>query len=187
MVPLRRRARQRGYDARIFHYHTHRETPERAAGRLAALAAALAAETGEPLRYAGHSLGGLMLALAAPDLPPGRMVMVGSPLGGSAAARRVAGWGPARHLLGRAGEVLQQGVGAWPEGREIAMIAGDRPVGIGRASFALEGPSDGTVSVAETRHPGLAAHCVLPVTHTGMLVSAAVAEAAFRFLEHGAF
>ena len=183
MAPLRRRARGRGYDARVFHYHTHREAPERAAERLARFAAAL----GEPAGYIGHSLGGLMLALAAGGLPPGRIVMVGSPIGGSAAARRVAGWGPARHLLGRAGDLLQAGATAWPAEREVGMIAGDRPFGVGRVTGALEDGGDGTVALAETRHPALAAHCVLPVTHTGMLFSAAVAEAAFRFVETGAF
>jgi hypothetical protein len=41
--------------------------------------------------------------------------------------------------------------------------------------------------VAETIADGLDDHCVLPVTHTGMLYSARVAEQVKQFLETGRF
>jgi hypothetical protein len=43
------------------------------------------------------------------------------------------------------------------------------------------------VSVAETRVPGMRDHLVLPVSHSGMLVSAAVARHICAFLREGAF
>jgi hypothetical protein len=48
-------------------------------------------------------------------------------------------------------------------------------------------PNDGAVAISETRLPGAKAHLVLPVNHTGMLLSPRVAEEAGRFLATGAF
>jgi hypothetical protein len=67
------------------------------------------------------------------------------------------------------------------------MIAGVRPVGLGRLVGGLEPPHDGTVAVAETRVDGLADHVCLPVTHTGMLIAPGVAAHAARFLLTGGF
>ncbi len=46
---------------------------------------------------------------------------------------------------------------------------------------------DGNVTVDETRLPGAREHLVLPVTHTGMLLSARVARAVGTFLADCAF
>ena len=48
-------------------------------------------------------------------------------------------------------------------------------------------PSDGVVTVEETRLAGLSDHIVLPVSHSGMLVSAQAARQVAVFLERGAF
>jgi len=45
----------------------------------------------------------------------------------------------------------------------------------------------GVVTLAETRLPGATAHVTLPVSHTGMLLSARVAQEVGEFLEHGRF
>ena len=44
-----------------------------------------------------------------------------------------------------------------------------------------------SVAVAETRLPGATAHLTLPVSHTGMLLSARVAREVGSFLDHGRF
>ena len=103
-------------------------------------------------------------------------------------ARRVPG---GRRLLGAARPTLEAGI-AGPAagreiGREIGMIAGSRGIGLGLLLGGVGGPGDGTVAVAETRAEGLADHWVLPVTHTGMLFSRAVARQACRFLKTGRF
>jgi len=43
------------------------------------------------------------------------------------------------------------------------------------------------VAVSETQLPGATAHLILPVSHTGMLLSARVARETGSFLEHGRF
>jgi len=51
----------------------------------------------------------------------------------------------------------------------------------------LPGANDGVVCVDETAVDGAAASTVLPVSHSGMLLSARVARALQRFLETGRF
>jgi len=48
-------------------------------------------------------------------------------------------------------------------------------------------PSDGVVTVDETRLPGLSDHLVLPVSHSGMLISREVALQTAAFLRYGRF
>jgi len=52
---------------------------------------------------------------------------------------------------------------------------------------ALDGESDGTVGLAETRLPGLADHCVVPVSHSGLVLSPEVATLTADFLRQGRF
>ena len=51
----------------------------------------------------------------------------------------------------------------------------------------FDGPSDGTVAVAETRLPGLADHCLVAASHTGLVFSRPAAGQAAAFLRHGRF
>jgi hypothetical protein len=72
-------------------------------------------------------------------------------------------------------------------GREIGIIAGNVPVGMGRLFGSFPGPNDGMVAVEETRLDGAADHIVLPVAHTALLWSSEVARQTVWFLEHGRF
>lgn len=142
------------------------------------------------LHLVGHSLGGLLILRMLEhqaDLPPGRIVFLGTPLRGSGVARRLGQWPMGEALLGAARDALGAGHGHWPADRDVGLVAGTRPVGLGRAVGGLEGPNDGTVSVAETQHRGLADRAELAVTHTGMLYSGEVADQAAHFLAHGRF
>ncbi len=49
------------------------------------------------------------------------------------------------------------------------------------------GSRDGMVTVQETQIQGLRDHIVLPVSHTGMLISSRVARQAVSFLKTGQF
>jgi hypothetical protein len=67
------------------------------------------------------------------------------------------------------------------------MVAGNVARGIGRLITRFGGESDGTVALEETRLPGLAAHCVVPASHTGLVFSAHAARQAAHFLREGRF
>ena len=139
-----------------------------------------------------HSLGGLITLetfAAARDLPPGRIVLLGSPVQGSRAAKAIAAWSYGPQILGAlaVAELARPRERRWMGPREIGLIAGSRSAGLGRLFADLPKPNDGTVSVDETLLTGATAHCVLDVSHTGMLFSAPVAAAAVKFLTTGHF
>jgi pimeloyl-ACP methyl ester carboxylesterase len=146
----------------------------------------------ERLHFVGHSLGGVIvleLLRLTGDLPPGRAVLLGSPLCGSTAATTIAHWPMGRSLLGRGlcEAVVDRNCLPWDGRREVGVIAGSTGVGLGRVFAHLDSEHDGTVRVEETRLPGITDHIVLPVTHTGMLISAEVAKQTAHFLREGRF
>lgn len=184
--PLARRLQGFGFATDIFDYASLRHGPAPSIDRLAARLLALAPG---PVHLVGHSLGGLIALETAASyggLPPGRILCLGSPLAGSSAAR-----GMARlHLdrwLGRSRTLLKSGLHALPAGREVGVVAGSRPAGLGKVFAGFEGSNDGTVAVWETRLPGLADHRTVPASHTGLIFSRAVARLAAGFLADGRF
>lgn len=146
------------------------------------------------LHFVGHSLGGLviyrMLEQFA-DLPAGRVVFLGTPAVGSRAAmgvRQRLAW--ASGVVGRcvAEELFSDRSRAWqmPE-RPLGIVAGTYRMGMGGLIAKLDGDSDGTVSVNETRLPGATDFVSLPVSHMGLLMSARVARQTGTFLQTGRF
>ncbi len=71
--------------------------------------------------------------------------------------------------------------------RDLGVIAGNWPLGLGRLVGALDGPHDGAVTVAETRLTGATDHIVLPVSHSAMVLSSAVVRQTVGFLRDGRF
>jgi len=139
-----------------------------------------------------HSLGGVVTLetfAAGHELPPGRIVLLGSPVQGSRAAQAIAAWSWGPQVLGSlaVAELTRPRARSWGGTREVGVIAGGRSAGLGRLFASLPVPNDGTVAVDETRLPGALAHIVLDVSHTGMLFSSEVASAAVKFLASGTF
>jgi hypothetical protein len=83
--------------------------------------------------------------------------------------------------------LLEHGLACWDGTREIGMVAGRVPIGLGAMLAHMEGDHDGTVAVAETQLPGLADHCVVETSHTGLLLSADAARQVVHFLREGRF
>lgn len=147
---------------------------------------------GDTVHVVGHSLGGVLALhtqMQFPELRPGRIVCLGSPLCGSLAARAVAGLPFGLDILGRTirDAVLSGGLPAYRGAREVGVIAGTLGFGLGLVIENLPEPNDGTVAVVETRLPGITDHIQIRVSHTGLLVSRAVAEQTAWFLRHGRF
>ncbi|MBU8975506.1 MULTISPECIES: alpha/beta hydrolase [unclassified Lysobacter] len=179
-----RRLRAEGYEPDFFGYATIAGGPDAALPRLAERL------RGRPAHLLAHSLGGLV-ALSTleshPDLPVARVVCLGSPLCGSAAAQTLAAQAWSAPYLGRSARLLRQGCPVWNGPAAIGMVAGRTPLGLGRYFGRFEGENDGTVAVAETRLPGLADHAVIPVSHTGLLYSPEVVRLAVGFFRDGRF
>jgi pimeloyl-ACP methyl ester carboxylesterase len=177
-----------GYATRVYHYASVRAPIARSAAGLRALVAAIDAPA---VHLVGHSLGGLVIlrALQGHAAPPGRVVFLGTPSGGSRAARILgtSRWG--RVLMGRAmaEELLMPRVRRWDLDRPLGIIAGTAGAGLGRLLLDFREANDGTVTVAETKIEGASGHLCLPVSHSTLLFSGRVARATADFLEHGRF
>lgn len=174
-----------GCAVRQFRYDTR-------AGDLDEVAAALADFVGDRapvVHLVGHSLGGLVIlnALASGAMPPGRVVLLGAPVNGSVALAGAARlpFGP-RLIGGLLPRAIALAPYAAPLDRDVGVVAGEVPLGMGRLVARFRGPNDGTVLVAETKLPGCP-HLRVRASHTGLLFSAAAARAAAGFLRSGAF
>jgi len=187
---LRARLRHtHGYRARVYRYASVRAPIAQIASGLRTFIDAIDAPV---VHLVGHSLGGLVILRCLQSyasLPPGRVVFLATPSGGSRTARVLAASRLGRAMLGRAiaEELLVPRVRRWDFERPLGVIAGTAAVGLGRMLLSFGEANDGTVTVAETRIEGASGHLCLPVSHSGMLFSASVARATADFLEHGAF
>ncbi len=184
---LSRRLHRDGFKIRHFTYPATSASFGAHAGSLYEFARTTKADG---LHFLGHSLGGLVILRMmseTPDLPPGRIVLLGSPLGGSIVARRLRNLPGSGKLLGEARTTLEAGYSRLPRDRETGLIAGSMGLGLGFFMGGTGGPGDGTVSLDEASIPGLQDRMVLQVSHSGLLYSGKVARHAANFLETGRF
>src|SRR5690606_21539585 len=140
------------------------------------------AQDAECLHFVGHSLGGLVilraLELGEEALPPGRSVLLGTPLQRSRAAQGVSRLPFGKTILGRGvqEERIDCGAPGWKGSREGGASAGSPGLRLCRLFANLSAEHDGTVLVEETKLPGAKDHIVLRTSHTAMLFSPEVAE-----------
>ena len=188
MHQLVRRVHACGYDTVVFRYRSLLKPLVHNAARLADRVRQQDAPT---VHLVGHSLGGLVILQALqdhPDLIDGRVVLLGSPVNGSVIAERVQRYWFSRWLVGRSGRGALLGDGPrWQGQPPLGVIAGTRPVGIGRLLGGFNGDNDGTVTLAETAIAGASSTMTVDKGHFGMLYSATVAQAVCTFLRQGTF
>lgn len=184
---LRRRLREAGFRTELFEYASVLGHDERS---LARLRQRIGAQRAATVHLVGHSLGGLMALKSQAGLGgplSGRIVCLGSPLNGSAVARRLRRWPGGQRLLGGSTAILCEGLPERLPGADVGVIAGTRALGLGQLAGVFDGPNDGTVSVAETQWSGASAHCEVNTSHTGLTFSREAAELTVRFLRSGRF
>jgi pimeloyl-ACP methyl ester carboxylesterase len=189
MSVMRRLIEPRGFKVATFGYASIREGLDANAALLAQFVAKV---PGDTVHFLGHSLGCVVIrALLERHVldRPGRVVCLGPPFRGSVTAERVARLPGGSHVLGRSMRdlIARGGFATAPSGREIGIIAGRVPIGMGRVFGAFAGPNDGMVTVEETRLDGATDHIVLPVAHTSLLWSREVARQTEHFLRTGQF
>jgi len=186
MAPLAARLSADGFRCHLFSYAGRARPLAAHAERLARYARDVG-----PAHFVGHSLGGLVTleALQAhPEVRAGRVVLLGTPVRGNFAGRRLGerGWG--RWFLGATQPLWTDGRAArWTRPEPLGVLAGTLPVGLGRLFGALPGPNDGVVRVAETEVEGMRERVVLRVGHSAMLLSARVAAQITAFLRDARF
>ena len=146
------------------------------------------------IHFVGYSMGGLLIR-AYLNLYGirglGRVVLIGTPNGGSEVADYLQKYPVYKWFFGPAGQQLitdQRGVADLfaPINADIGIIAGNKsmpPFG-----FTMAGrENDGTVSVASTHLMWEKDHLTLPCSHEGLLTSPSVREQTLSFLKNGYF
>ena len=186
MLPLYYWMRGCGFHCRQYSYPSlTRSVPENAA-RLSSFLREIDTPT---VHFLCHSLGGLVvrtMLLQSSWKRPGRVLTLGTPHLGCHVAKRLAA---TRAFSWTVGKSVSHGLDGdllpWPEDREVATIAGDRPIGAGRIVPGLPKPNDGVIALVETdlgpRYPRV----VLREAHSGMLISRRVARYACTYFKTG--
>jgi len=140
--------------------------------------------------FVGHSLGGVMIhdLLQRDDaMRAGRVVLVGAPVRGCLAGRRLGAARLGRWMLGGSAARWVAREASWRRAEALGVIAGTRPFGLGRLLGSLPGANDGVVLVDETAVDGMSARVLLREAHSALAVSPNVAALTLRFLRDGRF
>lgn len=185
MALLAARLSRRGYATRVFAYRG-RGPFDANVERLARFAR----EGGQPAHFVGHSLGGVLVLDALSryrDIPAGRVLLLGAPVRGCLAGRRLARRGIGRWMMGACGSRWLEHEARWPRPEPLGVVAGTRPLGLSAALGRLPGDNDGVVRVEETGVQGMAARVLVPEGHSMLLVSGRVGRLVERFLAAGRF
>ncbi len=186
MKPLAARLKRAGFHCHTFSYMGTAQPPEAHAERLARFARDIG-----PAHFVGHSMGGLVMLEALirhPETAVGRVVLLGTSTNGNFAGRRLARHAFGRWLLGASEGLWREGGGRrWTRVERLGVIAGTRPIGLGRLLGSLAGTNDGVVMMNETTIEGMSERIALPVGHSQMIISARVAQNVALFLAAGRF
>ncbi len=148
-----------------------------------------------PVHFVCHSMGGLLARVYLARHRPvrlGRVVMLGTPNGGSEIADRLKNLAAYRAYFGPAGQQLVTRRDAATSALlptidyEAGIIAGNRSV-YPITSMGLPRPHDGRVSVANTRLDGMADHIVIRTSHPWLVRNTDAIAQTIAFLRDGKF
>jgi pimeloyl-ACP methyl ester carboxylesterase len=187
MALLAARLARAGYATHVFTYRG-RSLLEGNVARLARFARQ--AVQGRAAHFVGHSLGGVLaleMLNAHPEQPVASLILLGAPVRGCLAGRRLGSARVGRWMMGGCGELWHEREAVWKRDAPLGVVAGTVPLGLGRAFGRLPGPNDGVVRVDETVVDGMAARVLVPLGHSLLIVSGSVGRQVERFMQEGRF
>jgi len=147
------------------------------------------------VHFVCHSMGGLLARVYLARYRPkrlGRVVMLGTPNGGSEIADRLKNFAAYRAFFGPAGQQLGTQRDADIDALlpridyPVGIIAGNRSIYPITSAF-LPKPHDGRVSVENTRLDGMADHVVIGASHPWLVRNAEAIAQTIAFLNGGQF
>lgn len=188
MQPLSLRLKKLGYQTQTLTYNTVNIDEEKV---FQSIDKALSTTTGNVL--VGHSLGGLMikhyLASRRPALQQiSHVVAIGSPLKGASIVTKIQELGLGAMLGNSPKHGLNMHEDIWDFPQKLGSIAGTIP--LGARPFLLmdtQTMSDGTVTVEETKIPGMTDHVLTKNSHTSMIYSRYIPDQIDHFIQHSHF
>lgn len=145
---------------------------------------------GRPAHFIGHSLGGVLvldMLNRHADVALASAVLLGAPVRGCIAGRRLGGAHIGRWMMGACGPLWDERPARWERNAPLGVIAGTLPIGLARALGRLPCVNDGVVCVDETAVEGMTAQALVPCGHSLLIVSGAVGTLVQRFLASGRF
>jgi len=188
LLKLRHHLTKQGYECHAFNYHVWRSPPAEIAVKLNQFIENIDAPV---VHIVAHSFGGIVTLHLFDQFPfnkKGRVVLLASPVNGSAVGKRINANPMTRWMLGQSHvNGLTGDVPEWKGWQDIGVIAGNIPIGLGLVAGGPSLPHDGTVSVEETRLKGATDSIVVRESHLSILMSARVASQVVIFLRTGAF
>ena len=188
LLRLRNRLLKADYDCHMFNYHVWGKPPAEIAVKLHEFIENVDAPV---VHIVAHSFGGIISMHLFDQFPftrPGRVVLMASPVNGSAVGKRINANPFTRWMLGQSHvNGLSGDVPQWEGWRDIGVIAGDIPIGLGLVAGGPRLPHDGTVSIEETQLKGATDYVILHESHLSMLMSGSAALQVITFLRTGKF
>ena len=145
---------------------------------------------GRPAHFVGHSLGGLLILETLnrnPRIAAASATLIGAPVRGCFAGRRLGAAGIGRWMMGACRPLWDERAARWTREAPLGVVAGTAPLGLGRVLGRLPKPNDGVVCVAETGVEGMAAQALVPLGHSALIVSSRVHSLVERFICSGRF
>src|SRR5262245_22324871 len=91
---------------------------------------------GHPFALVGHSLGGVLILDMLnrhAELEPSAVVLLGAPVRGCLAGRRLGTARLGRWMMGACRQAWEERPARWARGAPLGVVAGTRPIGLGRA------------------------------------------------------
>jgi pimeloyl-ACP methyl ester carboxylesterase len=148
-----------------------------------------------PIHFVGHSMGGLLARVYVAKRRParlGRVVLLGTPNGGSEVADLLKGFFLYRSLYGPAGQQLTTDLDdtltSLPAlDYDVGIVAGNRSIHPISSTIILPKPNDGCVSVASTKLDGMADHITINAFHAGLPRHRVAIDQTVAFLQEGRF
>ncbi len=188
LLRLRNRLSNAGYDCHMFNYHVWGKPPADIAVKLNQYIKKIDAPL---VHIVAHSFGGIITLHLFDQFPfniKGRIVLLASPVNGSAVGKRINAHPVTRWMLGQSNvNGLSGDVPKWRGWQDIGVIAGNIPIGMGLVAGGPKLPHDGTVSVEEAQLKGVTDAIVVHESHLSILMSAHVASQVIIFLQTGKF
>jgi pimeloyl-ACP methyl ester carboxylesterase len=145
---------------------------------------------GRAAHFVGHSLGGVVILemlVRHPEVPAASALLIGSPVRGCHAGRRLGLAHVGRWMMGASRSLWEERDAVWRRSAPLGVIAGTQPIGLARVLGRLPGPNDGVVRVAETAVDGMSGRVLVPAGHSALIVDRRVAQLAARFMAQGRF
>jgi pimeloyl-ACP methyl ester carboxylesterase len=192
---MERALRARGFATLNLDYASRRKQLDALADDIHPAVSDFARRLDGPLHFVGHSMGGLLARVYVAKYRPdrlGRMVMLGTPNGGSEIVDLLQAFPIYRWYFGPAGMQLttspDRALAALPPpDYPVGIVAGDLSVYPISSFFILPRPNDGRVSVASSRLAGMADHVTVRTVHSALPYHPAAIGRTVAFLSDGYF